>query len=411
MTCDKMTSKKWWIPTSCIVLAIALSAYGGRQAEGVVVPQPTLRLDLTQAVSYPYAISTPVFFSPAEGQIVLIPGQNSIGSGIPALISNNQGRSWQSWSGFDTWPELGYSDVVHHGSEWLAFGSTGWVYDGVDVWRSSNQGLTWTGGNRLTPDTDHYAPMNQRVVTVGDRLIVPVEQLLGVEGGGANLVGTVYSDNGGQSWTRSPFFGPPPGIPTAPEGIREPAVVGLANGQTWMVAAGLGGHLFEARSDDNGATWGPPSAMSLVSPQSSVQARRIPGSDAVIVIWNNSPPAGTSIDFGDHLNNVWNPRSPLVFAISHDNCQTWSDPVTIDTGTAAYPSIYFSDTEMFLAYWQDPDPTARYLNGNSHMTVVAYNINSLLEIPEPGTLAMLVVGGGGLLLTCAWRKRKWFMIA
>jgi hypothetical protein len=295
------------------------------------------------------------------------------------LISTNQGRSWQKWAGFSTWPVMGYSDVVRRGSELLAFGSAGNVYDGTVLWRSSNEGQTWTGGKRLTQDTDRYAPMNQRIVTIGTRLIVPVEQLLGVEGTGANNVGTVYSDDGGLSWNRSPIFGPPPGYATAPEGIREPAVVGLADGRTWMVCGGLGGHLLQAFSTDGGAHWGPPRAMELVSPLSSVQARRIPGSDAVIVIWNNSRP-GTSTDFGNYHNNVWNPRSPLVFAISKDNCQTWSRPMTIDAGTAAYPSIYFSNSEMFLAFWEDPDPTAKYLNGNSHLTVVAYDIPSILRI-------------------------------
>ena len=349
-------------------------------------PTPTLRFDLTQAGLYPFhSVATPVFFSPGENQLVLIPGLFSLGSGAPALISNNQGRSWQNFDGFSTWPAMGYTDVVHRGDEWLAFGSLSDPYVGTNLWRSSDEGLTWTGGNRLTQDTDRYAPMNQRVATVGNRLIIPVEQLAGVEGTGANSVGTIYSDDGGQSWNKNPFFGPPPGIPAAPEGIREPSVVGLANGKTWMISAGLGGKLFESWSDDNGASWGPPIATSLVSPLSAVQARRIPGSDAVIVIWNNSPP-GESTDWNDIQNNVWNPRSPLVFAISKDNCRSWSQPVTVETGTAAYPSIYFSGTEMFLAYWKDNDPTAKYLNSNSHMTMIVYDIQSLLNIPAPTTI-------------------------
>ena len=117
--------------------------------------------------------------------------------------------------------------------------------------------------------------------------------MLGPKGPAPIHVGTIYSDNGGQSWKRSPIFGPPPGYPTKPEGIGEPAVVELANGKMWMVCRGLGGHLWQAWSDDGGATWGTPSPTTLVSPLSAVNAKRIPGSDVVIVFWNNVKP-GTS---------------------------------------------------------------------------------------------------------------------
>ena len=217
-------------------------------------------------------------------------------------------------------------------------------------------------------------------MTSSGRVIVPVEQMFGAEGPGPNQVGTIYSDNGGQSWTRSPLIGPPPGYPTAPEGIGEPAVVELANGKDWMVCRGLGGHLLQSFSTDGGATWGTPSATTLVSPLSAVGTARIPGTNAVIAIWNDAQP-GTSTNWSD-TSNVWRPRSPLVYAVSEDNCQTWSDPTVIDTGTAAYPSIHFSGDKMFVSYWEDPDPNAVFLNPNSHLFVVAYDIQTLVA-PEP----------------------------
>jgi Neuraminidase (sialidase) len=282
---------------------------------------------------------TPILYLTPQNELVMIPGYGTLGTSATALASDDQGKTWHTWDAFSTWPAMAYADVVRRGTELLAFGfnSNDGYAGGTYLWQSSNDGLTWTGGNVLTTP-DSWAPMNQRVLlTTSGRLIVPVEQIVsGSEGSGANNVGTIYSDNGGQSWTRSPIFGPPAGYPTAPEGIGEPAVVELANGKDWMVCRGLGGHLLQSFSDDGGATWDPPSATTLVSPLSDANAKRIPGTNDVICIWDNAQP-GTSTDFGagGAGSSLWGPRYPLVYAISKDNCQTWSQPVVIDSDWAA----------------------------------------------------------------------------
>ena len=220
--------------------------------------------------------------------------------------------------------------------------------------------------------------MNQRMLlTSRGRLILPIEQLLGAEGPGPNQIGTIYSDDAGRSWKRSPIFGPPPPLPDRPEGFGEPATVELPDGRIWMVFRTRYGHLWQAWSSDGGATWGKPSATQLVSPASAVNAKRLPDSDAVIVFWDNAEP-GTSTNWNANPN-LWRPRSPLVFATSQDGCKTWSRPVVVDPGTAAYPSICFSDREMFVAYWADPDPKAVYLNPKSDLILVVYDLPSLLR--------------------------------
>jgi hypothetical protein len=166
----------------------------------------------------------------------------------------------------------------------------------------------------------------------------------------------------------------------------------LANGRTWMVARGLGGHLLQSFSDDDGVSWATPSPTTLVSPLSAVNAKRIPGTNDVICIWDNAQP-GTSTTFGDD-SSLWAPRYPLVYAISKDNCQTWSQPVVIDSNWAAYPSIIFSDTQMFVAY---------ETNHFTSVGMAAYDIRTLVS-PEPSPFVLLATALLGMVYY-VWRKR------
>ncbi len=345
--------------------------------------QPSLRLNLSQT----YAMEiwkgevSPILHRTAQGQFVLLPGNGSIGKPPHALLSDDQGRTWREWEGFRTWPRMAYADVVRRGGELLAFGFNDRdCYGGTYLWWSQDEGLAWAGGSRLTADADRWAPMNNRVLlTRSGRLVLPIEQLLGAEGPGPNRIGTIISDDGGRSWQRSPVFGPPPPLPDRPEGFGEPSTVELADGRMWMVFRTRLGHLWQAWSTDGGASWGTPSSTGLTSPLSAVNAKRLPGSAAVIVFWNNARP-GTTAEWGD-ANNYWRPRSPLACAVSQDNCQTWSRPLIVDPGTAAYPSLAFSDTEMLVAYWADPDPRAVYLNPKSDLMLVVYPLQGLLAGP------------------------------
>lgn len=368
--------RKWHAGLAAILWLACATEVSAR-----IEPQPILRLNLSKQcpIKLWQGENTPILHRTAKGQLALLPGQYSLGKPRHALLSDDQGRTWHAWSESHAWPKMAYVDVVRLGDEMLAFGHNDMdCYKGTYVWRSKDDGLTWTGGKRLTPDADRWAPMNQRMLLSSrGRLILPIEQLLGAEGPDPNQIGTIYSDDAGRSWKRSPLFGPPPPLPDRPEGFGEPATVELSDGRIWMVFRTRYGHLWQAWSADGGATWGKASPTQLVSPASAVNAKRLPGSNAVIVFWNHAKP-GTSTNW-NASPNLWRPRSPLVFATSQDGCKTWSRPVVIDPGTAAYPSICFSDREMFVAYWADPDPNAVFLNPKSDLMLVVYELPSLLR--------------------------------
>ncbi len=373
-----MTGSTLTVSRICTVLALGFVFAWEGETQAKDPPKPVFRIDITQASpgSLQLCGSAPIIFTTAKDQLVMVQGNVDDKNGF--LASDDQGRTWHPWEEYATWPKIYYQDVAWRKGEILVFGCiTIDPFKGTHVWWSNDKGKTWEGGNRLTPDKDRWVLMINRVlITSRGRIVVPIVQLLGREGSGPNHVGTIFSDDGGRSFQRSPIFGPPPGYPVKPEGIGEPAVVELSNGKMWMVCRGLGGHLWQAWSDDDGATWGTPSPTTLVSPLSAVNAKRLPGSDTVIVLWDNAKP-GPSPRW-DETANFWRPRSPLVFALSKDNCKTWSKPVIITTGTAAYPSICFFKNKMYVAYWEDPNPNALFGNPKSHLILVTYDLSSLL---------------------------------
>jgi hypothetical protein len=205
----------------CVVLAAAWGLYEGGEAMAADGLQPSFRLDLTQ--QYPQltqnGFNSPIFHSPAPGTIAMIQGQCAYGGTPTAVVSTDAGRSWSNWEAFSTWPNRPYADVVRQGQQLLAFTLEAKYLQGTDVWFSQDNGVTWTGGSRMVEGAGQWVPMNQRaLVTRSGRVILPVDVVLGNEGPGPDNVGTLYSDDSGRSWKRSPFFGPPPPLPTMPEG-------------------------------------------------------------------------------------------------------------------------------------------------------------------------------------------------
>lgn len=138
--------------------------------------------------------------------------------------------------------------------------------------------------------------------------------------------------------------------PFGTNGVAEPAVVELENGELYMLMRTGTSNFYEARSKDGGKTWSEPVKSQLVSHNTPASLWRLDKSKEIIAIWNNHPIV----------------RDNLAVAISADGGKTWSNPKNVATkeGTpkshidlqVSYPGLVQDKDGNFVAVWQKQLP-------------------------------------------------------
>ena len=211
---------------------------------------------------------------------------------------------------------------------------------------SDDNAESWAEPIQITDGTRYWCGTNDRIrVLDSGRILIPVgEDSIGLT--------ALYSDDDGGSWSRSEqtipgnpegTFSPTDGAPFG--SFAEPAVVQLADGVVLMLIRAKGGFLLYGRSDDEGITWRlwerNDSAM-LSAPPSPCNCKRVPGSDDLLLVWNNN---------GSR-------RIPLTTAISSDGSKSWKHMRDLEPYTQcppghtySYPSITFYGDNVLLTYW------------------------------------------------------------
>ena len=155
-----------------------------------------------------------------------------------------------------------------------------------------------------------------------------------------------YSDDDCETWVFDEK-----NISLPMRGAMEPFIAELADGRLIMVMRNQLGSLFKSYSTDQGESWSLPQTTGLSIPESCPYVTNIPGSDKIMVIWNNS-------EYNMHWRSHYGKRSPLTAAISADGGVTFTDfwDIETDPNTAfSNPGITWTrDGVCLLTYWVCP---------------------------------------------------------
>jgi hypothetical protein len=222
----------------------------------------------------------------------------------------------------------------------------------LDIWhvQSTNQQTAWAP---IVKIHDGYTgSIMNAIQTRTGRLFVPFGNW--IPGGrvtdpfGRNYTTAVYSDDYGQTWTRSAsqLYSPvPPNYNGNGEGAVEPAVIQLNDGRLWMVMRTQAGTLYESYSQDDGTTWSEAAPSIFYASTGPPNMTRL-DDGRIVLLWNQAEmPARVD-------GKVWYAgRDTLHAAVSADDGQTWSgfreiyrdpfrngSPEGGDSGTA-YPFV------------------------------------------------------------------------
>lgn len=240
------------------------------------------------------------------------------------LISENRGVSWSDeprviQEAFDDVGDLMSVSLFRtkRGLHLLFLGRGSKVQEDTRIYQmiSTDEGATWSKPIRVSSRQGYHIVNNARInATDTGRLIVPIAWVSEDISKQYNnqRVFCLLSDDAGETWKESSE------LILENEPLMEPGVAQCGDGSLYMTIRTRLGVLYEARSRDNGATWGDLGPSKLDSPAAPSTVFRDPNSQRLWMFWINRP------------KGAWKQRTPLAFAWSEDHGKTWSPPRNVE---------------------------------------------------------------------------------
>ncbi len=152
------------------------------------------------------------------------------------------------------------------------------------------------------------------------RLLLPCHGGTGGQGGQHNIAHCWFSDDAGETWAQNQD---PVDLPL--RGAMEASVAELPGAELVMSLRTQLGAVFLSRSIDQGITWSLPQTSGLRAPESCTCLRTIPGTEWLILLWNDA-------EFTPKHHH-FDVRRPLSLAISRDRGASWTKLADIATDT------------------------------------------------------------------------------
>lgn len=274
---------------------------------------------------------------------------------------------------------------------------------------SADEGRTWADPVLVSVRPGYHIVNNARVIrSANGRILVPAAYVSGSISKEFNLqrVFCLYSDDDGRTWHESNE------LSLEGKALMEPDVAACADGSIYMTIRTALGHLYEARSRDNGATWADLRATALPAPAAPSTVFRDPNSADLWLFWCNRAGGG------------WKMRNPQVVAVSGDHGRTWGAPRPIETDprqSYGYISCTVVKRHLLLTYydWADAgqapfqDTALRqrtiplaWFGGHGVPPVFRTSAQPVLKNDPPDRGGIVSINGG--LLAGADRWRLWY---
>jgi len=240
--------------------------------------------------------------------------------------------------------------------------------------RSSDDGKTFSPPRKHDTIQNANIAANLLVQLSSGRIILPIQKVIGDWCGDTDhqVNSCCYSDDEGNSWKQSDCW-----VDLPLRGAMEPHIVELKDGRLLMYMRTQLGAVFQSESADGGETWSKPQTTGLRAPESMPCLVKIPQTDDLLVIWNNSL---YDPEF-DHFGK----RTPLTTAISRDEGRTWENFKNLET-----------------------DPLYEFTNPSCHFTsrgkvIITYEASKMIDPNPPGRL-----GRSCMPLKAAIADMEWF---
>ena len=222
----------------------------------------------------------------------------------------------------------------------------------VRLRRSRDEGATW-GASELVSTRPGYNVMNNaRVVQLASgRLLAPVAWVADLAHSHHQTAFCYCSDDGGWTWHAGRGE---VSLPSSRVGCQEPGLVELDEWQgVLMIIRTDLGHVYAARSTNQGETWSAPVPLTdLPAPASPASVVRLPD-ESLLIVYNHVP---------DGAHAPWKDRTPLAAARSEDGGDTWRrlDDIEPSADYAyAYTSLRIYGEQLVLTYYVWPRSMAR----------------------------------------------------
>ncbi len=296
-----------------------------------------------------------------DGRLLAVFGATGKGDGNGRVFGTFSSDGAKTWSA----PKLLIDDPKMDDGDpnILVDGNTVWVYatrvripnDIKKAWttmvKSSDNGESWSQPKEIfiprqyTPGKQH----NGIRLRDGSYAMGISWDLWAEKGMAARTEGEMYLASGlllstdGENWTLHGNVYAQAENKVRPgytNGLCEPSIVQLADGEILMILRSGGAHHYEARSRDGGHSWSSPVPSALAgsnTPTALWRNERKP--DEIVAVWNSDP-----------LN-----RWPLVAAISSNGGRSWSTPrILANPGRqVSYPGLTQLPDGVFVAVWQE----------------------------------------------------------